>query len=45
MNVALQGDKAFMDQMRLDYLIPSLGQPEDVAYAVLHLASLTFAFF
>ena len=37
MNVALQGDKAFMDQ--LDYLIPSLGQPEDVAYAVLHLAS------
>jgi 3-oxoacyl-[acyl-carrier protein] reductase len=39
MNVALQGDKAFMDQMRLDYLIPSLGQPEDVAYAVLHLAS------
>jgi NAD(P)-dependent dehydrogenase (short-subunit alcohol dehydrogenase family) len=39
MNVALQGDKAFMDQMRLDYLIPSLGQPEDVAYAVLYLAS------
>jgi NAD(P)-dependent dehydrogenase (short-subunit alcohol dehydrogenase family) len=39
MNVALQGDKAFMDQMRLDYLIPSLGQPEDVAYAVLHLVS------
>ncbi len=39
MNIALQGDKAFMDQMRLDYLIPSLGQPEDVAYAVLHLAS------
>jgi NAD(P)-dependent dehydrogenase (short-subunit alcohol dehydrogenase family) len=39
MNVALQSDKAFMDQMRLDYLIPSLGQPEDVAYAVLHLAS------
>jgi NAD(P)-dependent dehydrogenase (short-subunit alcohol dehydrogenase family) len=39
MNVALQGDKAFMAQMRLDYLIPSLGQPEDVAYAVLHLAS------
>ena len=39
MNVALQGDKAFMDQMRLDYLIPSLGQPDDVAYAVLHLAS------
>jgi NAD(P)-dependent dehydrogenase (short-subunit alcohol dehydrogenase family) len=39
MNVALQGDKAFMDQMRLDYLIPSLGQPEDVAYAVLRLAS------
>ena len=39
MNVALQRDKAFMDQMRLDYLIPSLGQPEDVAYAVLYLAS------
>jgi 3-oxoacyl-[acyl-carrier protein] reductase len=39
MNVALQGDRAFMDQMRLDYLIPSLGQPEDVAYAVLYLAS------
>jgi NAD(P)-dependent dehydrogenase (short-subunit alcohol dehydrogenase family) len=39
LNVALQNDKAFMDQMRLDYLIPSLGQPEDVAYAVLHLAS------
>ena len=39
MNVALQGDKAFMEQMRRDYLIPSLGQPEDVAYAVLYLAS------
>ncbi len=39
MNVALQGDTAFMAQMRLDYLIPSLGQPEGVAYAVLHLAS------
>lgn len=39
MNTALQGDRVFMDQMRKDYLIPSLGQPEDVAYAVLHLAS------
>src|SRR5688572_19389384 len=39
MNVALQADQAFMDQMRLDYLIPELGQPDDVAYAVLYLAS------
>ena len=39
MNVALQQDRAFMDQMRLDYLIPELGQPEDVAQAVLYLAS------
>jgi NAD(P)-dependent dehydrogenase (short-subunit alcohol dehydrogenase family) len=39
MNVALQQDRAFMDQMRQDYLIPELGQPEDVAQAVLHLAS------
>lgn len=39
MNVALQNDRAFMDQMRLDYLIPELGQPNDVAYAVLYLAS------
>ncbi|HEY3081295.1 MAG TPA: SDR family oxidoreductase [Chloroflexota bacterium] len=39
MNVALQRDRAFMDQMRQDYLIPELGQPEDVAHAVLYLAS------
>jgi len=39
MNTALQADRAFMDQMRLDYLVPELGQPEDVAQAVLYLAS------
>ena len=39
MNVALQNDAAFMEQMKHDYVTSRLGYPEDVAYAVLYLAS------
>jgi NAD(P)-dependent dehydrogenase (short-subunit alcohol dehydrogenase family) len=39
MNVALQQDAAFMEQMKHDYVTPRLGYPEDIAYAVLYLAS------
>ena len=35
----ITGTASGIDQMRRDYLIPELGQPEDVAHAVLYLAS------
>jgi NAD(P)-dependent dehydrogenase (short-subunit alcohol dehydrogenase family) len=39
MNVAMAEDTALMEEMKRDYLIKRLGQPEDVAAAVLFLAS------
>ncbi len=44
MNVEMARNAALMEEMRRDYLIKRLGRPEDIAYAVLYLASDEAAF-
>jgi NAD(P)-dependent dehydrogenase (short-subunit alcohol dehydrogenase family) len=39
MNVEMAKNAALMEEMKRDYLIKRLGRPEDVAHAVLYLAS------
>jgi NAD(P)-dependent dehydrogenase (short-subunit alcohol dehydrogenase family) len=39
MNVEMAKNAVLMEEMKRDYLIKQLGQPEDVAFAVLYLAS------
>ena len=44
MNVDMAKNTALMEEMKKDYLIKELGRPEDVAHAVLYLASDEAAF-
>jgi NAD(P)-dependent dehydrogenase (short-subunit alcohol dehydrogenase family) len=39
MNVGMAANTGLMEEMKKDYLIKRLGRPEDVAHAVLYLAS------
>lgn len=44
MNVAMARDTALMEEMKQDYLIKRLGQPDDIAHTVVLLASDDSAF-
>lgn len=44
MNVDMAKNTTLMEEMKKDYLMKQLGRPEDVAYAVLYLASDEAAF-